>query len=62
MSKHNDGFSIYTASKKPWRLRYFELFYSRTEALKREKDIKKQKSRVLLESLIKHWSAIKNFG
>jgi putative endonuclease len=36
MSKHFDGMSKYTASKRPLRLRYFETFSTRTDALKRE--------------------------
>jgi putative endonuclease len=40
VSKHNEGMSKYTASKKPWRLVYFEVYESRTEALKRERQIK----------------------
>jgi putative endonuclease len=45
MSKHFDGMSKYTASKRPLRLIYFEVFRTRTEALKREKEIKKMKIR-----------------
>ena len=52
MSKHNDGFSKYTASKGPWRLKYFETVTTRTEALKREKQIKNMKSRKYIEQLI----------
>ncbi|MGF2412096.1 MAG: GIY-YIG nuclease family protein, partial [Ferruginibacter sp.] len=40
ISKHNDGMSKYTASKMPWRLVYFEMYESRTDALQREKAIK----------------------
>jgi putative endonuclease len=46
MSKHFDGFSKYTASKRPLRLVYFEKVKSRTNALQREKEIKSKKSRV----------------
>nr|MBP6686381.1 GIY-YIG nuclease family protein [Lacibacter sp.] len=55
MSKHNDGFSKYTASKRPLRLVYFEIAASRTETLIREKQIKKMKSRLYIENLIKNW-------
>ncbi|MGN6439401.1 MAG: GIY-YIG nuclease family protein [Agriterribacter sp.] len=37
MSKHFNGFSKYTASKRPLRLVYFEILPSRFDALKREK-------------------------
>ena len=52
LSKHNDGFSKYTSSKIPWRLVYFEMFATRKEAIKREKEIKSKKSRKYLEVLI----------
>ena len=52
LSKHNDGFSKYTSSKLPWRLVYFEMFDTRTEAIKREKEIKLKKSRKYIEALI----------
>jgi putative endonuclease len=55
MSKHFDGMSKYTASKRPLRLRYFEVFNSRTEAIQREKYIKKLKSRIAIQKLITNW-------
>jgi putative endonuclease len=58
MSKHVDGMSKYTSPKRPLRLVYFEVFDSRTEAIKREKEIKSKKSRKYIEGLIadyKHW-------
>jgi putative endonuclease len=55
MSKHYDGMSKYTANKKPLRLKYFEMFSSRSEALKREKEIKNKKSRIYIENLIDNW-------
>ncbi|MEO5594020.1 MAG: GIY-YIG nuclease family protein [Chitinophagaceae bacterium] len=58
MSKHFDGFSKYTASKRPWRLIYFEKVISRSDALKREKEIKSKKSRAYIEWLILHWRVV----
>ena len=52
LSKHNDGFSKYTATKTPWRIVYFETHNSRIEAIKREKEIKAKKPRKYLEVLI----------
>jgi putative endonuclease len=52
LSKHNDGFSKYSSSKMPWRLVYFEKFDTRTEAIKRENEIKSKKSRKYIEVLI----------
>ncbi|HMO33557.1 MAG TPA: GIY-YIG nuclease family protein [Lacibacter sp.] len=54
LSKHNEGFSSYTAAKKPWRLVYFEAFHSRSEAIRREKLIKRQKSKTYLLQLIQN--------
>ncbi|MBS1760807.1 MAG: GIY-YIG nuclease family protein [Bacteroidetes bacterium] len=45
MSKHFDGMSKYTAGKRPLRLVYFEVFQTRSLAIKRELQIKKMKSR-----------------
>lgn len=56
MSKHSDGQSKYTSGKRPLLLRYFEIYNSRTEALKREHQIKKMKSRKYIESLIAGWN------
>ena len=50
-----DGMIRYTASKRPWRLKYFEVFESRTEVLKREKEIKNMKSKKYIEELILKW-------
>ncbi|MES1220040.1 MAG: GIY-YIG nuclease family protein [Bacteroidota bacterium] len=55
MSKHFEGFSKYTASKRPWRLVYFEMKETRTEALKREREIKSKKSHQYIKSLIVDW-------
>ena len=52
LSKHNDGFSKYSCSKRPWKLVYFELYASRSEAILREKQLKAKKSRKFLEYLI----------
>ena len=55
ISKHFDGMSKYSASKRPLRLRYFELLPTRSDAIKREKEIKRKKSRKYLEFLIEGW-------
>ncbi len=48
---HNSGESVYTKGKGPWELVYLEQFENRTEALKREKVIKRLNRRSL-EKLI----------
>ena len=50
--KHNSAKTGYTSRKKPWNLVYTEKYASKTEALKREKFIKAQKSKVFIERLI----------
>ena len=55
MSKHADGMSKYTSTKRPLRLVYFESFNSRSKAIIREKEIKKMKSRKYIESLVSEW-------
>ena len=57
MSKHFDGMSKYTSSKRPWRLVYFEMFDSRSDAIKREKQIKNMKSKKFIQNLLSNrWS------
>jgi putative endonuclease len=56
MSKHFDGMSKYTSGKRPLRLVYFEVFKSRTDSIKREKEIKNKKSRKYIEWLISEWA------
>ncbi|MBL7685726.1 MAG: GIY-YIG nuclease family protein [Deltaproteobacteria bacterium] len=50
--EHNNKISLFTKSGVPWKLVHFETYSSSTEALKREKYIKRQKSRLYIESLI----------
>ena len=44
---HNENLSRYTAFKGPWTLVYLESFSNRTEALKREKMLKRQNRRYI---------------
>ena len=52
IKRHNESRSVYTKLKRPWRMVYFEEFENRSLALKREKQIKAWKSRLLIEKLI----------
>lgn len=52
LERHNLGWSKSTKNKRPWSLRYKEVFESKKKALKREKEIKKQKSRIYIEKLL----------
>ena len=52
ITKHNAGATISTKSGIPWELVYSEQYVTKTEAIKREKAIKKKKSRKYIEYLI----------
>jgi putative endonuclease len=52
LTKHNEGGSKYTSSKIPWDLVYFEEFDTRSESVRREREIKSKKSRKYIEYLI----------
>jgi len=52
ISDHNSGLSRYTSQNTPWRLVYFEAFELKTLAIKRERFLKKQKSKDFYQRLI----------
>ncbi len=52
IDKHNSGFTKSTKSGIPWELVYFEQFETKSEAIKRELEIKSKKSRKYIELLI----------
>ena len=54
LAKHNSGATTSTKSGRPWILSYKEEYSEKREAIKREKEIKKQKSRKYLENLIRN--------
>ena len=54
LERHNGGWGKYTKRGVPWKLKYTESFESKTEAIKREREIKKKKSRKYIEKLISH--------
>ncbi|MBO3699530.1 GIY-YIG nuclease family protein [Roseivirga sp. E12] len=49
---HNAGRSTYTKRGKPWVLKYSEVYDTRSEARRREAEIKRKKSRNYIEYLI----------
>ncbi len=53
IKQHNNGESIYSRRKKPWKLVYSEEFENKTFALKREQFLKKQKNKDFYYKLIK---------
>ena len=59
LEEHNQNLSKYTAGKGPWTLVYLEEMSNRTEALKREKSLKRQ-NRKYLEWFIQQSSNLLN--
>jgi putative endonuclease len=51
--RHNNGRNLYTKTKMPWKLVYQEEFSSRSEASRREREIKGKKSRDFIERLVR---------
>lgn len=52
LKKHLASKKGFTSKAKDWEVKYTEEYNTRTEALKRENQIKKWKSRVMIEKLI----------
>lgn len=52
INQHNQGISTFTAKASDWIIKWKEEQPSRAAAMKREKHIKKQKSRKYIEWLI----------
>jgi putative endonuclease len=55
IEEHNIGASKYTRNSRPWKLVYNEEFPTRSEAAKRELEIKGKKSKRYIESMIRNW-------
>ena len=53
IQRHNRGRSPYTKAKLPWKLIYQEEFRSRSEAMRREREIKEKKSRAYIDYLVR---------
>jgi len=54
LERHNQGRNKYTKSKVPWILVYKEEYKTKSEATKREYEIKKKKSKKYIEWLIQN--------
>jgi putative endonuclease len=53
--EHNNGLlGKYTRGKGPWKLIYSEEYATRTEAMKREKELKTGKGRDFLKQITRH--------
>jgi putative endonuclease len=53
LKRHNENRSLSTKNKGTWSLVHLEEFNSRSEAVKREKEIKKKKSKKHIEYLVR---------
>ncbi len=53
IERHNSGRGKYSSRGIPWQLVYFEEFTTKSEAIKREQEIKRKKSRKYIEELVK---------
>ncbi|MGD8388549.1 MAG: GIY-YIG nuclease family protein [Desulfobacteraceae bacterium] len=52
VTRHNQGRSVYTRGKGPWKLVYFEEHPDRAHAMERERSIKKRKSKAYIWELV----------
>jgi len=52
LQEHNSGMSSFTAKASDWIIRYQQAFELREQAQKREREIKRKKSRRYIEWLI----------
>lgn len=52
LEDHNAGRSTYTKRGRPWVLVYEERFEEKADAIAREMEIKKRKSRLYIEKLV----------
>jgi len=50
--EHNSGISVFTARANDWELKYCKTYNTREEAMKKEQEIKRKKSRKYIEWLI----------
>ncbi|MBN1407642.1 MAG: GIY-YIG nuclease family protein [Calditrichaceae bacterium] len=52
LKRHNMGWGRFTKRGIPWKIVQTEYFSSKSDALKRERELKKMKSRKYIETLI----------
>ena len=52
LRKHNTNHNGFTGKTGDWKLVYTEIFFTKKEAMNREKQIKSWKSRKMIEKLI----------
>ena len=52
LRRHNSSHKGFTAMSQDWSVVYSEMFETKSDAIRREREIKSWKSRVLIERLI----------
>ena len=52
LERHNSGWGKFSSKGIPWELVYYEKFLTKSDAMKREYEIKSMKSRKYIENLI----------
>ena len=53
LQRHNTSNTGFTSTGKPWEIKYFETFETKSETMNRELELKKWKNKILIEELIK---------
>jgi putative endonuclease len=53
LRRHNEGRSPYSKAKIPWRVIYEEDYLTRSQAMKRERELKSKKSRAYIKQLVR---------
>ncbi len=53
LRRHNEGRSPYTKAKIPWRVVYQEEYLTRSQAVKREQELKSKKNRAHIEQVVR---------
>jgi putative endonuclease len=61
LKQHNDGLSKYTSKFKPWKLVFVEQFSSKSDALIREKNLKKATNERILALIDSPKNIVKTF-
>ena len=54
LERHNSGWGKFSSKGIPWKLVYQEEFINKSDAIKRENEIKSKKSIKYIEDLIRH--------
>jgi putative endonuclease len=52
LQRHNSSNKGFTSTGKPWKLKYYEEFDNKKGAMQREFELKRHKSRKLIEDII----------